>query len=205
MSRLYDEYLCVNNKDWWKVAVAARIRVDGKKRSGYLTEKPYKLIERFIKAHSNENDIILDFFAGSGTTGFMSNELNRQFILVEQLDNTHNLLRDRFNEISYIYFELKKYNQTFIDQIEKANDTAGLLEVWAEMKTKSYLNYNVDIKKQDEHIEEFETLSLVEQKRHLVEILDKNQLYVNRSAMNDTDFGVSDEEKKITNDFYRKV
>ena len=73
------------------------------------------------------------------------------------------------------------------------------------MKTKSYLNYNVDIKKQDEHIEEFETLSLVEQKRHLVEILDKNQLYVNRSAMNDADFRVSDEEKKITNDFYRKV
>lgn len=205
MSRLYDEYLCVNNKDWWKVAVAARIRVDGKKRSGYLTEKPYKLIERFIKAHSNENDIILDFFAGSGTTGFMSNELNRQFILVEQLDNTHNLLRDRFNEISYIYLELKKYNQVFIDQIEKANDTAGLLEIWAEMKAKSYLNYNVDIIKQDEHIEEFKALSLMEQKQHLVEILDKNQLYVNRSAMNNADFEVSDEEKKITNDFYRKV
>src|SRR5690606_9198358 len=77
MSALYDEYEIIQNKDWWKMAVAARIRVDGKKRSGYLTEKPYKLIERLIKAHSNERDIVIDFFAGSGTTGFVSNYLNR--------------------------------------------------------------------------------------------------------------------------------
>src|SRR5690606_28919124 len=108
MSALYDEYEIIQNKDWWKMAVAARIRVDGKKRSGYLTEKPYKLIERLIKAHSNERDIVIDFFAGSGTTGFVSNYLNRQFILIEQLENTHSIIKDRFKEISYVYLELKK-------------------------------------------------------------------------------------------------
>ncbi|MDP1069587.1 hypothetical protein, partial [Klebsiella pneumoniae] len=41
MSNLYDEYERIKNKNWWKMAVAARIRIDGKKRSGYLTEKPY--------------------------------------------------------------------------------------------------------------------------------------------------------------------
>ncbi|MBX3163471.1 MAG: DNA methylase [Bacteroidetes bacterium] len=203
MSALYDEYEKVQNKDWWKIAVAARIRVDGKKRSGYLTEKPYKLIERLIKAHSNENDIVLDFFAGSGTTGFVSDYLNRQFILVEQLENTHSIIKDRSKEINYVYLELKKYNQTFIEQIEEAKDTKALLKIWELMKEKSFLNYNVDIKKQDEHIEEFKALELAEQKQHLCELLNKNQLYVNLASLNDKQFKCTEEEKRITKDFYQ--
>ena len=154
MSNLFDEYQKINNKDWWKMAVAARIRVDGKKRSGYLTEKPYKLIERIIKAHSNKNDVILDFFAGSGTTGFVSNYLERQFILIEQLENTHSIIKDRFNQIDYSYFELKEYNNTFINLIQEAKNTETLLQIWEQMKAKSFLNYNVDIQEQEKHIEE---------------------------------------------------
>ena len=104
---------------------------------------------------------------------------------------------------SFIYLELKKYNQTFIEQIEEAKDTEALLQVWEQMKAKSFLNYNVDIKKQDEHLEEFKALSLSEQKQHLCELLDKNQLYVNLSSLNDADFDCTEEEKKITKDFYQ--
>jgi adenine-specific DNA-methyltransferase len=203
MEALYHEYENIKNKTWWKMAVAARTRVDGKKRSGYLTEKPYKLIERIIKAHSNEGDIVVDFFAGSGTTGYVADKLNRQYIIIEQLDNTQVIIKSRFKGNNYQYFELKKYNQTFIEQIEEAKDTEALLQVWEQMKAKSFLNYNVDIKKQDEHIEEFKGLSLTEQKQHLCEILDKNQLYVNLSSLNDTDFACSEEEKKVTKDFYQ--
>lgn len=203
MSNLYDEYEKIQNKNWWKMAVAARIRVDGKKRSGYLTEKPYKLIERFIKAHTNENDIILDFFAGSGTTGFVSNYLKRQFILIEQLDDTHSIIKNRFEGINYIFLELKKYNQTFIDKIEEAQDSDNLLTIWEEMKEKSFLNYNIDIKRQEDHLEEFKTLSLENQKRHLCELLDKNQLYVNLSSLNDENFKCTPEEKNVTKDFYQ--
>lgn len=71
------------------------------------------------------------------------------------------------------------------------------------MKLKSFLNYNVDLQKQEEHIEEFKALSLAEQKEHLIELLDKNQLYVNLSSLNDKDFAVSAEEKKTTQDFYQ--
>ena len=71
------------------------------------------------------------------------------------------------------------------------------------MKAKSFLNYNVDIKKQEEHIEEFKQLELAQQKEHLVELLDKNQLYVNLSSINDKDFAVSKEEKQVTQDFYQ--
>jgi adenine-specific DNA-methyltransferase len=90
-----------------------------------------------------------------------------------------------------------------MEQIETAENTEALLSVWEEMKAKSFLNYNVDIKKQEAHIEEFKALTLEEQKQHLCELLDKNQLYVNRSAMDDGDISVTEEEKRITKDFYQ--
>jgi adenine-specific DNA-methyltransferase len=71
------------------------------------------------------------------------------------------------------------------------------------MKAKSFLNYNVDIKKQEDHLEDFKALSLKEQKSHLCELLDKNQLYVNLSSLNDKDFSCTDEEKQVTQDFYQ--
>ena len=71
------------------------------------------------------------------------------------------------------------------------------------MKAKSFLNYNVDIQKQEEHIDEFKKLELSQQKEHLIELLDKNQLYVNLSSMNDKDFEVSNKEKQVTQDFYQ--
>jgi adenine-specific DNA-methyltransferase len=64
------------------------------------------------------------------------------------------------------------------------------------MKVKSFLNYNVDINKQYKHSEEFKALSLVDQKKHLCEILDKNKLYVNLSLLNDTNITCTEEEKK---------
>ncbi len=102
----------------------------------------------------------------------------------------------------FVYCELKKYNQTFIEQIEEASSTARLLEIWEEMKNHSFLNYNVDIKKHDEHIEDFKKLDIKIKKEHLLELLNKNQLYVNLSSIDDQDYKVSTEDKKLTNEFY---
>lgn len=170
-----------------------------------------------LKIMTEPEDIIMDFHAGSGTTAHAVIELNkeddgnRQFILVEQLNEHIDICNERIQKVlikdkssnSFAYLELKKYNQTFIEQIEEAKDTKALLNVWEQMKAKSFLNYNVDIKKQDEHLEEFKALSLAEQKQHLCELLDKNQLYVNLTSLNDTDFACTEEEKKITQDFYQ--
>lgn len=82
--------------DWWSdIAVAARVPIDGKKRTGYTTEKPVKLMERIIKMASNPGDIILDFFAGSGTTPYIAVQLGRQFIAVEQLNGAHRIMLQR--------------------------------------------------------------------------------------------------------------
>ena len=160
--------------------------------------------------------IVLDYHAGSGTTAHAVLEINkkdkgnRKFILCEQMDYTETVTTKRIQKVieqnnsdSFIFLELKKYNQNFIEQIEEAKDTKALLQIWEQMKTKSFLNYNIDIKKQEEHIEDFKALNLQDQKRHLCELLDKNQLYVNLSSINDADFKCSEEEKKVTKDFYQ--
>jgi adenine-specific DNA-methyltransferase len=162
------------------------------------------------------DDIVLDFFGGSGTTGHAVLELNREdegnrsFILCEQLSYAKDVTAKRIEKViddneqeNFIYLELKKHNQSFIELIEEAKDTKALLQIWEQMKAKSFLNYNVDIKKQDEHLEEFKALSLAEQKQHLCELLDKNQLYVNLSSLNDADFACAEEEKKASKDFYQ--
>jgi len=164
----------------------------------------------------DKDAIVLDYHAGSGTTAHAVLELNkedggnRQFIMVEQMDYIETVTCKRVQKVieqngnsSFIYLELKKYNQAFIEQIEVAKDTETLLQIWEQMKAKSFLNYNVDIKKQEEHLEEFKALSLAEQKQHLCELLDKNQLYVNLSSLNDADFACTEEEKKVTKDFYK--
>ena len=103
----------------------------------------------------------------------------------------------------FVYLELKKSNQHFIEQIESAKDKKTVLKIWEEMKAKSFLNYNLDLQKQEAHLEDFKALTLEVQKQHLVELLDKNQLYVNLSSLNDKDFSISAEEKKVTQNFYQ--
>lgn len=178
-----------------------------------------------LKIMTDEEDIILDFFAGSGTTGHATLELNkneggnRQFILIEQLDYAENVTAKRIEiviknnaeenkmfsnsqDVSCVYLELNKYNQTFIEQIEEAKTGEQLLAIWGEMKEHSFLNYNVDIKKHEEAIEDFKQLSIETQKQHLCEILNKNQLYVNLSSIDDEDYQVSEDDKRLTRDFY---
>jgi len=164
----------------------------------------------------DKDAIILDYHAGSGTTAHAVLELNkldggnRKFIMCEQMDYIETVTTKRIQKVieqngddSFVYFELKKYNQTFLEKIENAENSEALLEIWEGMKEKSFLNYNVDIKKQDEHLEEFKTWTIDEKKQHLCELLDKNQLYVNLSSLNDNDFACTEDELIVTKDFYQ--
>ena len=180
------------------------------------------MLKRILMLCTNPGAIVMDFFAGSGSTCAVAMKMQRRFIGIEQLSygrndsviRLQNVIKGDQSGISadedinwkgggnFIYFELKKYNQIFIDQIAAAKNTKTLLQIWEQMKTKGFLNYNVDIKKQEKHLDEFKALSLKEQKTHLCELLDKNQLYVNLSSLEDKDFECTDEEKKITKDFY---
>lgn len=184
-------------------------------------KKPEFLLARVISMFTNANDIVCDFFVGSGTTCAVSHKMNRQYIGVEQLDYIQDLPFDRLKNViagevsgvseklnwkgggEFVYIELKKHNQSFIELIELAKDSLALLKIWEAMKQTSFLNYNVDLKKQEAHIDEFKALPLNKQKQHLLELLDKNQLYVNLSSLNDNDFAVSADEKSVTKSFYK--
>ena len=186
-------------------------------------KKPEELLKFLIELFSEEGDLILDYHLGSGTTAATCHKIKRRYIGLEQIQNQIDLSITRLNNVikgdvtgiskfedvnwkgggEFVYLELKKYNQNFIEQIESSKEVKTILKIWEEMKSKSFLNYNVDIKKQEAHIEEFKSLTLAEQKQHLIELLDKNQLYVNLSSINDNDFAITAEEKKVTKDFYQ--
>lgn len=186
-------------------------------------KKPEKLMKRILELTTAENDLVLDYHLGSGTTAAVAHKMKRQYIGIEQLDYGENDSVARIKNViagdvtgiskkvnwkgggDFVYLELKKYNQIFLEQIENAKDTKTLLQIWALMKERSFLNYNVDIIKQDQHLEAFKALEIDQQKEHLCSLLDKNQLYVNLSSLDDADFQLSEEEQYVTKCFYGKV
>lgn len=184
-------------------------------------KKAEHLIYRIIEMSTKENDIVLDYHLGSGTTAAVAHKMNRQYIGIEQMDYIETVAVERLKKVidgeqggiskavnwqgggEFVYVELKTYNQNFIDEIASAKENKEILSIWENMKSKSFLNYNVDIKKQEEHLEDFKQLTLEDQKQHLVSLLDKNQLYINRFQLYDADHNVSEEEIAITKDFYQ--
>ena len=199
-----------------------RINSQSKERLDLIGQKPEKLIQRIIEASSDEGDLVLDFHLGTGTTAAVAHKMKRQYIGVEQLDYIDFLAVKRLKMVitgedqsgiskdiswqgggSFTYVELKKYNQTFIDKILEAKDSKTLLGIWEEMKNKSFLNYNIAIQKQEEHIEDFKKLEFSAQQALLISLLDKNQLYVNLSSLEDKDFECTESELKVTKDFYQ--
>ena len=174
---------------------------------------------------------ILDFFAGSGTTAHAVLELNRedsgnrQFILVEQMDSIETVILPRIQKIiennadkealfkgasdkeNYVYFELKEYNQVFMNKIQAARSPETLVGLWRDIAENSFLNWYVNAEIPDDAVADFIEIGkgengLEKQKKLLTELLDKNQLYVNLSEIDDEDFGVSQEDKALNRAFY---
>jgi site-specific DNA-methyltransferase (adenine-specific) len=82
---------------WWHTIVSPT----GKEKTGYPTQKPIGILRRIIQASSKEGDTVLDFFAGSGTTGFVANELGRRFILVDQNPESIEVIKNRLPKGSF--------------------------------------------------------------------------------------------------------
>ena len=95
---------------------------------------------------------------------------------------------------------MKNDAQEFKNQVQSATTTGQLVELLNFAKQSSFLSYRIDSKKLREN--EFQQLSLAEQKQILLEILDNNNLYVNYSDIDDINNGVTDADKKINREFY---
>jgi len=83
---------------WWHTIVGTNSR----EKTGYPTQKPEGVLRRIIKASSNKGDTVLDFFAGSGTTGSVCQELRRNFILVDNNLEALKVMTKRFQGVGNI-------------------------------------------------------------------------------------------------------
>lgn len=186
-------------------------------------QKSEKLIERIIKAHTNEGDIVLDFFGGTGTTAAVAHKLHRQYIVCEQLDKHIDIMLRRLDKVidgeqsgvskrnnwqgggSFVYCELAKLNQNYVDVIEKATTNEELTKLYGEILETGFISYKVNPKDIDVNSDEYIKLSIGDKKRLLMELLDKNQLYVNYCDIDDETFKISEEDKVFTRSFYGEV
>lgn len=188
----------------------------------FTNSKPESIVAFFLHAITKESDLVLDFFLGSGTTYAVAHKMKRRYIGVDQMDYIQTETIKRMQKViegeqggvskavgwqgsgSFVYCELAKANAKFADEIEMAATTQQLEEIWTRIKSTDYLNYKVNIKDVDENVTSFETLSLEDQKRFLIECLDKNLLYVPLSDIDSDEYGVTDEDKRLSREFYHK-
>ena len=180
--------------------------------------KPEQLVKKFIDLTTDDGDIVLDYHLGSGTTAAVAHKMNRQYIGIEQMDYIETVSVKRLEKViegeqggisksvdwqgggSFVYCELKNDAQDFKNTVLEAREPETLSQLFEQAKKSSFLSYRVDPKKLKKS--EFEKLSLAEQKQVLLELVDNNNLYVNYSEIDDSDYGISLEEKKLNREFY---
>lgn len=120
--------------DWWDMSVAARRKIDGINRTGYPTEKPQKLLERIIKASTNEGDIVLDFFAGSGVSVFVAEKLNRRWIAVDVGKYSIYTIQKRLLNLKtiqpFMLYSAGLYDSAKLNQFDSENWKLFALQLW---------------------------------------------------------------------------
>ena len=198
-----------------------QIKSFDREKTGFLTQKNEKLLQRIIYSATNEGDIVLDFTAGSGTTNAVAHKMCRQYIGIEQMHYTKGDFVKRLKDVvdgdqkgisksvnwhgggDFIYCELMRYNQAYIDKIQAAQSSPKLVTLWQDIAENSFLNWKVKPKIPEEAVKDFMEINDLEaQKSLLIELLDKNQLYVHLSEMEDEKFKVSESDKVLNKDFY---
>jgi len=184
-------------------------------------KKPELILQRIIELSTNEDDIVLDYFAGSGTTAAVAHKMDRQYIGIEQMDYINDLTLTRLNKVlngdssgvskivnwqgggSFVYCELLENSKELIDEIQNATDATI-----TDIKEKIYRDERIVPYITRDELEavdvEFEKLTLEEKKMALCALVDKNKLYVNLSDIDDKAYNISDKDRKFTESFYKR-
>lgn len=184
----------------------------------FETPKPEYLLKRIIEIASNPNDLVLDFYAGSGTTAAVAHKMGRRWIAIEQMDYIRELTVTRIKKViageqggvskaatwqgggSFVYAELAQSNAAFAIRIEAAPDATILQAVWEDMQATGYLRPDVGAGQFDTEV--FAALPLENAKRLLMDCLDANHLYVNLNSLGDASYDIPDEDMRATRSFY---
>jgi len=180
------------------------------------------LLQKIIEYCTSEGDIVLDFFLGSGTTAAVAHKMGRQYIGIEQMDYINDVTVERMKKViegeqggiskdvdwigggSFVYAELMELNKQFEREINVVKTTEQLRSVIKVIKEYSFMNYNVNLERLEIHDDAFKNLSLKDQKTILIETLDKNQLYLSYSEIEDATNNVSKNVKEFNWSFYKQ-
>ncbi|GAA9257627.1 hypothetical protein TH0127_05310 [Helicobacter pylori] len=184
----------------------------------FSTPKPEALISRILETSTNENDLVLDFFAGSGTTCAVAHKMKRRYIGIEQMDYIETITKERLKKViegeqggiskkcdfkgggSFVYAELKEVNLEVKKQILNAKSASECLKIFDDLNER-FLK-RADCKIDEIHSEEFQNLDLNEQKRIYCALLDSNEDYLNLGDMDEDAWGIDGITKKYNEIFY---
>ena len=218
-----DENIYKNPCDFWQdIKTTGAISNEGSVQL-LNGKKPEKILHRILKMTTKPNDIVLDFFSGSGTTGAVAHKMGRRYIMCEQLDSHISKQIERLNNVingdttgisnlvnwngggSFVYCELAKLNQNFVDAIEKATTDEELTNLYSAILETGFISYKITPKNIDVNADDFTSLSINDKKKLLMDLIDKNQLYINLCDMDDEICGVSESDKAFTKSFYGEI
>ncbi|MBH0286162.1 site-specific DNA-methyltransferase [Helicobacter pylori] len=182
------------------------------------TPKPEALLQRILEISTQENDLVLDFFAGSGTTCAVAHKMKRRYIGIEQMDYIETITKERLKKViegeqggiskkcdfkgggSFVYAELKEVNLEIKKQILNANSASECLKIFNDLNER-FLK-RADCKIDEIHSEEFQNLDLNEQKRKCCASLDANEDYLNLGDIDEDAWGIDEITKKYNEIFY---
>lgn len=205
---------------WWDIGATPSTEGNVELKAG---KKPEKLLKRIIKLATEPYDIVMDFFLGSGSTCAVALKMKRQFIGIEQLDYGANDSVNRLQNVikgdttgiskdedvdwqgggAFINCELLQLNQKFKEQIRLSKTDKELIELYSDIQKNGFISFLHDKLHNNNTLVEFKKLSTDDKMRFLREVLDNNYLYLNYSEIEDNDFQVEEEIKKLNNQFYK--
>ncbi|MGN8430525.1 DNA methyltransferase [Helicobacter pylori] len=184
----------------------------------FVGQKPEDLIQRILEISTNENDLVLDFFAGSGTTCAVAHKMKRRYIGIEQMDYIETITKERLKKViegeqggiskkcdfkgggSFVYAELKEVNSGIKKQITNAKSASECLKIFNDLNAR--VLKRADNKMDEIHSEEFQKLDLNEQKRKCCASLDSNEDYLNLGDIDEDAWGIDEITKKYNEIFY---
>ncbi len=182
------------------------------------TPKPEALISRILEIATNENDLVLDFFAGSGTTCAVVHKMKRRYIGIEQMDYIETITKERLKKViegeqggiskkcgfkgggSFVYAELKEVNLEIKKQITNANSKSECLKIFNDLNERFLKRADCKIDEIDS--EEFHNLDLNEQKRIYCKLFDSNEDYLNLGDIDEDAWEIDEITKKYNEIFY---
>ncbi|GAA8576537.1 site-specific DNA-methyltransferase [Helicobacter pylori] len=205
--------------DWWGCFYKDMMNINKEANLVWKAgKKPERLIRDILEISTQENDLVLDFFAGSGTTCAVAHKMKRRYIGIEQMDYIETITKERLKKViegeqggiskkcdfkgggSFVYAELKEVNLEVKKQILNAKSKSECLKIFNDLNER-FLK-RADCKIDGIHSEEFQNLDLNEQKRICCALLDSNEDYLNLGDMDEDTWGIDGITKKYNEIFY---